>query len=195
MRQMNVRTLHILLLLPAGIIGIGCSVAEYGARASATPLQRPGLPNLHRVSPVLYRGAQPTAEGFGELKKMGVRTVVNLRWLHSDRDELGETDLAYETISMKSWHPEDEDVVQFLRIVSDSHRTPVFVHCQHGADRTGTMCAVYRIAVQGWTKNEAIQEMTQGGFGFHDGWQNLLNYINDLDVQQLRRKAGIGTSR
>lgn len=38
---------------------------------------------------------------------------------------------------------------------------------RHGSDRTGTMCALYRIAVQGWSKEDAIREMTAGGFGFH----------------------------
>ena len=64
---------------------------------------------------------------------------------------------------------------------------PVLVHCQHGADRTGTMCAVYRIAVDGWTKKEAIREMRDGGFNFHEVWQNLPRWIEDLDVESIRR--------
>lgn len=160
----------------------------------ATVMERPGLPNLHQVSADLYRGAQPTAEGMRELKKLGVRTVVSLRVFHSDSDEIGDTDLAYEEISFKAWHPEDEDVVRFLRIVTDKSRTPVFVHCEYGADRTGTMCAVYRIVVQGWSKEEAVSEMTQGGFGFHEGWQNLADYVKGLEVDRLRREAGITVS-
>ena len=160
-------------------------------RAWAPPMDRPGLPNLHKVSDDLYRGAQPTAEGMRELEKMGVKTVVNLRSFHSDRDEIGETALGYEHIYMKAWHAEDEEIVRFLRIVTDRSRTPVFVHCQHGADRTGTLCAIYRIAVQGWTKAEAIREMTEGGFGFHEGWRNLIEYIQGLDIEAIKRRAGL----
>jgi protein tyrosine/serine phosphatase len=43
----------------------------------------------------------------------------------------------YEQIPMEAWRPEQEDVVRFLRIVTDPKRVPVLVHCQHGADRTG----------------------------------------------------------
>lgn len=157
----------------------------------AERIEKPGLPNLHRVTADLYRGAQPTAEGVRELKKMGVKTIVSLRWLHSDRDLIGDTGLAYEHIYMKAWHAENEDVVRFLKIVTDKSRTPVFVHCQHGADRTGTMCAVYRIAVCGWTKDEAIREMTEGGFGFHPLWQNLVEYVRQLDIEVLKRRAGL----
>ena len=157
----------------------------------AKSMDLPGLPNLHKVSDDLYRGAQPSAEGMRQLETLGVKTIVNLRSSHSDRDELQETGLAYEHIEMTPWNPESEDVVRFLQIVSDSHSVPVFVHCQHGADRTGLMCAMYRIAVQGWSRDEAIEEMTEGGFGFHEIWNNLPRYIRKLDLEEMKRPIGL----
>lgn len=152
-----------------------------------------GVPNLHEVCTNFYRSAQPTAEGMRSLKQKGITTVVNLRSFHSDRDEIGATGLGYEHIYMKTWHPEREDVVRFLRIITDPKRAPVLVHCQHGADRTGTMCALYRIVVQGWTKEEAVREMTEGAFGFHEVWQNLPSWITELDVESIKKDAGINT--
>ncbi len=179
----------------------GPTVASHGSGPVPTASERPpqwavrvertGLPNLHRVSDDLYRGAQPTAEGLRELREMGVRTVVNLRSFHSDRDEAGDAGLAYEHIAMKAWHPEDEDVVRFLEIATDPARAPVFVHCQHGADRTGIMCAIYRMAVQGWSADEAIEEMTGGGFGHHPIWANLRRYVRELDLEEIKRRAGL----
>jgi len=150
-----------------------------------------GAPNLHKVSDVLYRSAQPTAAGMRGLKKLGVNTIVNLRSFHSDRDEIGDTGLAYEHIYMKAWHPEEKEVVRFLQIVSNPKRTPILVHCLHGADRTGTMCAVYRIALQGWTKDAALKEMTEGGYGFHEVFANLEPWIRALDIERVRKKAGL----
>ena len=164
---------------------------QTAGRTWAEPLDLPGLPNLHKVSDELYRGAQPSAEGLKQLEKLGVKTVVNLRFLLSDRDELKGTALTYEHINMVTFHAEAADVVRFLQIVTDPNRTPVFVHCQHGADRTGTMCAVYRIAVQGWSKDDAIEEMTQGGFGHHPIWKNLPRFIRKLDIDQIQRAAGM----
>ena len=157
----------------------------------AERIELPGLPNLHKVSNDLYRGAQPTAEGMKQLEKLGIKTVVNLRSLHSDRDEIKDTGLTYEHINMTTWNTEDKDVVRFLRIVTDSSRAPVFVHCQHGADRTGTMCAIYRIIIQGWSKDEAVEEMTKGDFGFHSIWQNLPDYVRKLDVEVIKSNAGL----
>jgi protein tyrosine phosphatase (PTP) superfamily phosphohydrolase (DUF442 family) len=125
------------------------------------------------------------------LKMMGIETVVNLRSFHSDRDEIGDTGLGYEHIYMKAWHPEEEEIVRFLQIVTNPKRTPVLVHCLHGADRTGTMSAVYRIAIQGWTKDEAIEEMAEGGFGFHGIFKNLLSWIEELDIEKIKNEAGI----
>lgn len=179
----------------AGILFTNKQVDTKARDAAERPwahrLEVPGLPNLHKVSDELYRGAQPSANGIRKLKKLGIKTVVNLRSFHSDRDEIGDTGLAYEHIYMKTWHPEDKEVVRFLQIVTDKARTPVFVHCKRGADRTGTMCAIYRIAVQGWSKPEAIEEMTKGGFGFYSGWQNLVNYVLKLDIDEIKRRASL----
>jgi protein tyrosine/serine phosphatase len=157
----------------------------------AKPIRMEGVPNLHKVSDTLYRSAQPSAEGMRNLKAMGIETIVNLRSFHSDRDEIGNTGLAYEHMYMKAWHPEEEELVRFFQIVTDPKRTPVLVHCQHGADRTGTMCTLYRIVIQGWSKEEAIKEMTQGGFGFHEIWDNLIEWINALDIESIKKQAGI----
>lgn len=157
----------------------------------AQPVQLAGVPNLYRISDQLYRGEQPSPEGMENLKKLGVKTIINLRSFHSDRDEIAGAGLASEHIYMKPWHPEAADVVLFLKIVTDPKRTPALVHCHYGADRTGTVIAVYRIAVQGWSKAEAIREMTQGGFGVHSTWSNLPRWIEKLNIDDIKRQAGI----
>jgi protein tyrosine/serine phosphatase len=157
----------------------------------AQPILLPGAPNLHRVAPGLYRSAQPTAEGFQQLKYLGIETVVNLRSFHSDRYAIGDTGLAYEHIYMKAWHPEEKEAVRFLQIVTNPKRTPVLVHCQHGADRTGTMVALYRVAVQGWSKEKALKEMTAGGYGFHGIWKNLLSWFNAIDIDAVKARADL----
>lgn len=159
--------------------------------AWAAPIVLDGVPNFHKVSDVLYRSAQPSAEGMQNLKKFGIRTVVNLRSFHSDRYKIGDTGLAYEHIYMKAWHPEEKEVVRFLQIVSDPQRTPVLVHCEHGADRTGTMSALYRVIVQGWKSEEAIREMVDGEFGYHAIWVNLPSWITNLDLDHIKERAGL----
>jgi protein tyrosine phosphatase (PTP) superfamily phosphohydrolase (DUF442 family) len=157
----------------------------------AQPVKLDGVPNLYKVSDALYRSAQPTALGMTNLRKMGIKTVVNLRSFHSDRNEIGKTGLGYVHIFMKAWHPERQEIVRFLKIVSDPQRTPVLLHCLHGADRTGTMTALYRIVVQGWTKEAALREMTEGGYNFHAVFGNLPQWIEDLDVESIKRDVGI----
>jgi hypothetical protein len=96
---------------------------------------------------------------------------------------------------MKAWHPEEKEAVRFLQIVTNPRRTPVLVHCQHGADRTGTLVALYRVAVQGWSKEEALREMTEGGFGYHEVWVNLPPWFRDLDIEEIKGRAGLAPSQ
>jgi protein tyrosine/serine phosphatase len=146
---------------------------------------------MHKVSNVLYRSGQPTAEGIQNLKTLGINIVVNLRSFHSDSSEIVNGGLRYEQITMNAWDPEDADVIKFLRIITNSKSILALVYCQQGADRTGAICAIYRIAVQNWTKEEAIKEMIHGGYGFHWMWDNLIQWINNLDIDKIKVKAGI----
>ena len=184
------------MLAVAWVFSCGVSIAEEVNSPRpvnwAEELKSPGLSNFYRVSPILLRGAQPTAEGMKTLEGMKIKTVVNLRFFHSDGDELKGIKADRTHINFNPWHPEDEDMVKFLKIVNDPSKQPVFVHCQHGSDRTGTMCALYRIAIQGWAKEDAIKEMREGGYGFHeDYFQNLLTYLRALDIEKIKKKAGI----
>lgn len=185
------------LLAPALALSIALPALAAGTNnaarpaAWAQPLQVAGAPNLHQVTPNLFRAAQPTAEGMKNLEKLGVRTVVNLRAHHSDRDEIEGTALKGVSIEINTWKLSEDHVIQFLKIAADTNRAPVLVHCQHGADRTGTMCAMYRMAVQGWPREEAIREMTEGGYGYHIVWDNLIEFLKTVDIESIRRKAGI----
>lgn len=157
-----------------------------------------GLPNLFQVSPVLYRSAQPTAEGLNLLNQnlavsyglpKEIKTVVNLRNNEGDGALVIPTGVRYEQIPFDTWQVKETDVVRFLKIVRNPNNQPVLLHCKHGADRTGMMTAIYRIVEQGWRKQDAIAEMTQGGFGYHPIWSNLIRYIEHMDVVDIQRKV------
>lgn len=135
-----------------------------------------GVPNLHKVSEELYRSAQPSAEGMANLEKLGIRTVVNLRALSSDADEVGALSLKQEEIPILTWTPSDEVDEEFFEILERSPK-PVLVHCKHGADRTGALCALYRVRKQEWSVENALAEMRGGGFGFHEIWGNLPRWV------------------
>ncbi len=153
----------------------------------AVPIQLPGVPNLHKINDNLYRSAQPTKQGMKNLKQLGIKTIINLRTFHSDTDEIRGTGLLDEQSSVKTWHIEDEDVIRVLIIIREKENGPFLIHCQHGADRTGVMSAMYRIVEQGWSKDEAIEEMVYGGYGFHSMWLNIIHYAKNVDIDKIKR--------
>lgn len=143
----------------------------------AKKMEVKGVPNLHKVSDILYRSAQPTAEGMTNLVTLGIKTVVNLRMSEVDAELVGALPLKRRHISIFAGNMKLRYINEFLSILDDTNAVPVLVHCRHGADRTGTACAMYRTLREGWSADEAIDEMKNGGFGFHSIWFNLPRFI------------------
>jgi protein tyrosine phosphatase (PTP) superfamily phosphohydrolase (DUF442 family) len=156
----------------------------------AVPITLAGVPNLHRITDGLYRSEQPTAEGFRNLEKLGIRTVINLRFFNSDDDEAEGTKLNLQRVKILTWRAGDDHVIEVMRLLRQKENGPFLIHCQHGADRTGLMSAMYRMLEQDWTPQEALAELIDGGYGFHSMWKNIRNYVLSVDVSALRSRIG-----
>jgi protein tyrosine/serine phosphatase len=181
----HMKKLILLLVLISGT----CYAAETAPRPAkwATKIELPDVQNLYKVTDNLYRSQQPSEAGFKALKEhLGIKTVINLRAFHSDKEKLSGLGVLNKELSVKTWHIEDEDVIKVLSILRKKENGPFLIHCQHGADRTGVMSAMYRIVEQGWTKDDAIAEMVNGGYGFHALWSNIIQYIKQTDVKKIR---------
>jgi protein tyrosine/serine phosphatase len=144
------------------------------------------VPNLHRLTPTLYRSEQPSALGMKNLEKLGIRTVINLRAFNSDTAELQGTSMRGVHVPVHTWHLETEDVIAVLRELRKPENGPFLIHCQHGADRTGLMSAMYRMVEQHWTAEDALAELVDGGYGYHSLWRNIKRYVRSADVASLR---------
>jgi len=147
--------------------------------------------NLYRVSDQLYRGGHVSRAGAAQLRCLGINTVVSLRVIGRDSRYIARAGLNYVHIPSKAWQPNEDQIVAFLRIATNPNCQPVYLYCYHGSDRTGMMSAVYRVVVQGWTKEEALCEMTAGPFGFNPRWQELVQFVRDMDVERIRHRAGL----
>jgi protein tyrosine phosphatase (PTP) superfamily phosphohydrolase (DUF442 family) len=177
----SLRVAGVWLLLFVAVLSVGCASRPSALRARSwmTPCDIciKGVKNFVEVSPALWRGAQPTSGGFCNLKARGVKTIINLRHDHDDFPLLNGTNLKYLWIPARAWHPEEEDLVKFLKVLKDEKNWPVFVHCAAGSDRTGYSVATYRIVEQNWTADDAIHEMFD--FRYHPWWFRNPRFLRD----------------
>jgi tyrosine-protein phosphatase SIW14 len=146
----------------------------------------PGLSNVGRVTPWVYRGAQPAAEGYRTLKKMGVKTVINLRTSETEKEKVVAAGMRSVEVPMgMSTDNLREKVDRVVALMADPANQPVFVHCRQGRDRTGIVVAAYRMKVEGWSIAEAEAEMQ--AFGFNDIWVNFKWFIRRYGAQFTKR--------
>ncbi|WP_447787762.1 MULTISPECIES: dual specificity protein phosphatase family protein [Pseudomonas] len=148
--------------------------------------------NLYRMSPTLYRSALPDSGAVPLLERLKIATVINFlpesdsRWLSTPG--ITQIQLPYRTN-----HVDDRDVLKALRTIQTAEaKGPVLMHCKHGSDRTGLMAAMYRVVVQGWSKEDALNEMTQGGFGDSTHFKEGVRYMMQADVEKLRTALANG---
>jgi tyrosine-protein phosphatase SIW14 len=148
--------------------------ASHPARTSGTPghaipplLKVPGLRGFGQITPTLYRGGRPTEEGLACIAKMGVSIVISqegsFKDLHEPVERLG---MRYVSIPWECSFPRDRTIAKFLQLLRDNRGKKVFVYCHYGDDRTGMMIAAFRMAEQGWSAEEAKEEMMAFGFDF-----------------------------
>jgi protein tyrosine phosphatase (PTP) superfamily phosphohydrolase (DUF442 family) len=130
----------------------------------------PGIDNFHQVDQHVYRGAQPSGEGFRYLAKLGVKTVIDLR--ESDARSKAEDNavtaagMTYVNVPMTGLiPPTGAEIAKILGILEDENGS-VFVHCKRGADRTGAVIAAYRIDHSHWDSNRALDEAKADGMSF-----------------------------
>jgi tyrosine-protein phosphatase SIW14 len=159
------------VLLVAIALASPVSAGPAAGRASTAVPNTPALriDNFGRVDAALYRGAQPEGRDYEDLKKLGVKTIVNLTSDDAEPNEKASAEsagMAYVQIPMTTHTaPTSAQLAQFLSIVNDPASQPVYVHCVGGRHRTGVMTAAYRMTHEGWSGEQAFKEMKQYNFG------------------------------
>lgn len=142
--------------------------------------------NLYQMTPTLYRSALPDSNALPVLEQLRIGTVINFL-PESDAPWLKASDIKQVQLTYRTNHVDDSDVLAALRAIQEAEADgPVLMHCKHGSDRTGLMAAMYRVVVQGWSKEDALNEMTQGGFGSSNGFRDGVRYMMKADLGKLR---------
>ena len=169
-----------------------------GVFAMLTPAfaagQLPGVPNFHEVNEQVYRGAQPTDEGFQSLAKIGIKTVIDLRE-PGDRSTTEEkavkaAGMRYVSVPMRGLQaPTEDQLSRVLTLLDDKAAGPVFVHCRRGADRTGTVIACYRIGHDHWQNQKALGEAKSCGMSWIE--RAMQDYVRHYTPLEIRAGAAV----
>ena len=145
------------------------AVAAVWNSSTARMSEVPGvsIENFARVNDHYYRGSQPDAEGFAQLKRFGIKTVIDLRqdYKKDEENSVRELGMHFFRIPLKTRvAATEEQTAYFLSLVNDPANWPVYVHCKGGRHRTGAMTGIYRITHDGWTAEQAWEEMKKYDF-------------------------------
>jgi protein tyrosine phosphatase (PTP) superfamily phosphohydrolase (DUF442 family) len=107
---------------------------------------------------VYQSGVLAADELRGEVRRLGIRTVIDLRepWdeVKGEREVLSAIGVTH--VHMPTGQiPPDSTVNRFLELMSDPATYPVLIHCEHGTGRSVLFSALYRIELLGWERERA----------------------------------------
>jgi protein tyrosine/serine phosphatase len=136
---------------------------------------------FHVVDNLVFRGGRPSTDGsMGWLAHHGVHTVINLQgegfqWIPGEKSSQieDERQLA-DSFHLRYLHmpvspggeldaKEQRMVLDIVAQLEDPASTPVYVHCNVGADRTGIVVAAYRILHENCSYEQALREFVKLG--------------------------------
>jgi len=141
------------------------------------------IPRFGILAEGLYRGGQPTERGFRLLREKGVKTVINLRAEDNSEqpivEKLGMKYIRIPVAEIRPWSQIPADAIaKYFELVNNRENYPIFFHCRRGADRTGVLAALYRMALQGWGASKAYDEARDIGMRWY--FAGLKAQINDF---------------
>jgi tyrosine-protein phosphatase SIW14 len=155
-----------------------------------------GIKNFYQVDQNVYRGAQPTKNGFKYLAKIGVKTVIDLREAddrgNSERTIVMAAGMKYVNVPMTGLTAPTEAQISTILGILEGDNGAVFVHCKRGADRTGVVIASYRIDHDGWDNAHALSEARARGMSFFQFPR--MSYISAFRPRTLDAKTGAAGS-
>ncbi len=169
--------------------------ASFWARettATATPSSVEGVDNLRAVDDRLWRGAAPTTDGYRNLARAGVTTVVDLRaedGLEHDARTVEELGMNLVRIPMRDGQvPTTEEVNAFLAATGTANGR-IFVHCGAGVGRTGAMVGAYQVNLGDLSGRDALRRNLAVG----PPSLEQIAYVNSLDREGAERPGAVVT--
>jgi protein tyrosine phosphatase (PTP) superfamily phosphohydrolase (DUF442 family) len=116
---------------------------------------------------VLYRSSQPNDVALRRIRREAgsLKTVVNLRgeqpdapWYVDEKRYCEARQIKLVNVTMGDANHIHSNIRTVLEVLADKANQPVLVHCEAGSARTGFAVAAYRIALEGWSFAEALDE-------------------------------------
>jgi uncharacterized protein (TIGR01244 family) len=166
------------------ILAILVTTVTLASAQNVTKEEVPGIRNLARLETTVACAGATSPESMAAIKKMGFKSVINLRQATEPGIDLEGNTKAAQTAGLKYFHvpfngsnPTTAAVDQFLKAIQEPGVEPAFIHCA-GGNRAAAMWFIKRAVVDKWDNEKALAEASALGFSNERLKTFALDYIS-----------------
>ena len=182
-RSWNVRSRHNAQMKTLIVTALMAATVAAAQTSQVTKPAVAGVTNFAKLDSTIACGGATTLDGIEELKKLGYKSIINLR----ESSETGANveasgaaargaGIKYVHIPMNRNTPDPAVADQFLKAIVDPAGQPVFVHCGSG-NRAAAMWMIKRMVVDKWDAQKAGAEAEALGLTNAAMKQFALDYV------------------
>jgi protein tyrosine/serine phosphatase len=177
-------------LRPLAVLGLIVAPVVYASH------QQKEMRNFRVVRDgVLCRSGQMSPAGLRRaVHDYGIRTIVSLRDAKvagapapdaREEEYCDKLGLKFVRIGPLAWEgapgepaPVQKGIDRFLEVMHDPANYPVLLHCFAGTHRTGGYVAIYRMEFEGYSNQEAIEELKSLGYPHVAEEKDIFGYLS-----------------
>ena len=168
----------------------GISNAQVSKTSEAFPNVK--IKNFGQMDENYYRGGQPKEDQYGQLKQLGITTIIDLRNDPEDYEKTTAESLGMKYINIPmddAEYPSDATINRFLKEINDPANGKMYVHCKGGKHRAGVTGAVYRMTKYGWNYDQAFAEMERFKFDTSWGRKVMKTFVQDYAAKMEKTRT------
>ena len=149
--------------------------------------------NFHKIDENMYRSNMPTPQRIKKYKKLGIKTIINLRGGKKDggwfleKKACEQNGIELVNLVARSRAAPDKNMIFKANAVFNSIKYPALIHCKSGADRAGIIAFLFKVLKSKENPEVAKKQLSLKYLHIKHAKTGILDAFCDLYIKYYKK--------